>query len=270
MARRPRRRCRPVATCPARSRVREWQTVTVASSLTSRNAAGMPTTADRPMTTASRPSISMPGPAEDLDRGVRGRGQEAVVAETQEPGVERVDAVDVLGRVDGVDDGPQPDRRRERHLDDDPVDDRVVVEGADRGRHPAPRSPRRRARRSRRRCRPSRSRAGSARGRPSTGRPCRRSRRAGRAGGRGCRGSGRRPRRRRAGSRPAIGPPSRSRAPPGAARGHALGRRGSARAARRCRRLAGLGREALHLVEQLVDAGQSSRPRTRGRRRTAG
>jgi hypothetical protein len=30
----------------ARSRVREWQTVTVASSCTSRNAAGMPTTAD--------------------------------------------------------------------------------------------------------------------------------------------------------------------------------------------------------------------------------
>jgi hypothetical protein len=44
----------------ARSRVREWQTVTVASSFTSRNAAGMPTTADRPMTTASRPSISIP------------------------------------------------------------------------------------------------------------------------------------------------------------------------------------------------------------------
>ena len=47
-------------TLSARSVVREWQTVTVASSLTSRNAAGMPTTAERPMTTASLPSISTP------------------------------------------------------------------------------------------------------------------------------------------------------------------------------------------------------------------
>ena len=47
-------------TWPARSRVREWQTVTVASSLTSRNAAGIPTTAERPITTASRPAISIP------------------------------------------------------------------------------------------------------------------------------------------------------------------------------------------------------------------
>ena len=115
-------------TWPARSRVREWQTVTVASSLTSRNAAGMPTTADRPMTTASLPAISMPGAAQDLDRGVGRRRQEAVVAEAQEAGVERVDAVDVLGRVDGVDDRAQADRRRQRHLDDDAVDGGVVVE----------------------------------------------------------------------------------------------------------------------------------------------
>ena len=88
------------------------------------------------MTTASRPAISMPGAAQDLDRGVGRRRQEAVVAEAQQAGVERVDAVDVLGRVDGVDDRAQPDRRRQRHLDDDAVDARVVVELADRGRRP--------------------------------------------------------------------------------------------------------------------------------------
>ena len=72
-------------------------------------------------------------PAQDLDRGV-GRGrQEPVVAEAQQPGVERVDAVDVLVRIDGVDDGAQADRRRQRHLDDDAIDAGVRVELADRG-----------------------------------------------------------------------------------------------------------------------------------------
>ena len=73
-----------------------------------------------------------PGAAQDLDRGVGGRGQEAVVAEPEQTGVQRVDPVDVLGRIDGVDDRSQPDRRRERHLDDDAIDRRIVVELADR------------------------------------------------------------------------------------------------------------------------------------------
>ena len=72
-----------------------------------------------------------PGAAQDLDRRMRGRGQEAVVAEAEQAGVQRMDAVDVLGRVDRVDDRAQPDRRRQRHLDDDPVDTRVLVEGPD-------------------------------------------------------------------------------------------------------------------------------------------
>ncbi len=74
-----------------------------------------------------------PRPAEDLDRRMGRGGQEAVVAQAEETGVERVDAVDVLGRVDRVDDRAQADRRRERHLDDDAVDGRVVVELADGG-----------------------------------------------------------------------------------------------------------------------------------------
>ena len=84
------------------------------------------------MTTASRPGDLDPGPAQDLDRGVGRRRQEAVVAEAEQAGVERMDAVDVLGRIDRVDDRAQADRRRERHLDDDAVDRRVVVEVADR------------------------------------------------------------------------------------------------------------------------------------------
>ena len=127
------------------------------------------------MTTASAPGDLDPGAAQDLDRGVGRRRQEAVVAEAQQAGVERVDAVDVLGRIDGVDDRAQPDRRRERHLDDDAIDRRVVVEVADRSAA---------TRRlgglaleldeARRRCRPWRSRAGSARGRRSTARRARR------------------------------------------------------------------------------------------------
>ena len=92
----------------------------------------MPTTVERPMTTASRPGDLDPGSAQDLDRRMRGRRQEAVIAQAQQAGVERVDAVDVLGRIDGVDDRAQPDRRRERHLDDQAVDRRVGVDGPDR------------------------------------------------------------------------------------------------------------------------------------------
>ena len=161
-------------TCRARSRVREWQTVTVAFSRTRRNAAGMPTTADRPMTTARLPSISIAGSTQDLDRGVGRRRQEAVVAEPEQAGVQRMDPVDVLGRIDRVDDAPQPDRRRERHLDDDPVHRRVGVQRRGSSRRRSPRTPRRRPRRAGPRSRPSRSSGGSAGGRPSTARRGRR------------------------------------------------------------------------------------------------
>ncbi len=62
-----------------------------------------------------------PRPPQDLHRCV-GRGrQESVVAKAEQPRVERMDPVDVLGRIDRVDDGAQADRRRQRHLDDDAV-----------------------------------------------------------------------------------------------------------------------------------------------------
>ena len=95
----------------------------------------MPTTGERPMTTASLARDLDPGAAQDLDRGVGGGRQEAVVAEAEQPGVHRVDPVDVLGRIDRIDDRAQADRRGQRHLDDDAIDRRVGVEVADRRDH---------------------------------------------------------------------------------------------------------------------------------------
>src|SRR4030065_368892 len=50
----------PDRTTPGRSLVFEWQIVTVAFSLTSRSAAGMPTMFERPTTTALAPSSLAP------------------------------------------------------------------------------------------------------------------------------------------------------------------------------------------------------------------
>ncbi len=72
-----------------------------------------------------------PGPSQDLDGGMGRGGEEAVVAEPQQTGVERMDPVDVLCRIDRIDHGAEPDRGRERHLHDDAIDGRVLVERAD-------------------------------------------------------------------------------------------------------------------------------------------
>ena len=72
-----------------------------------------------------------PGAAQDLDRGMRRRRQEAVVPKAQQPRVEWMDPVDVLGGIDRVDDRTQADGRWQRHLDDDSVDTGVPVQGPD-------------------------------------------------------------------------------------------------------------------------------------------
>jgi hypothetical protein len=46
-----------------------------------------------------------PGATQDLDGSMGGRGQEPVVAQAKESGVQRVDPVDVLRRVDRIDHG---------------------------------------------------------------------------------------------------------------------------------------------------------------------
>ena len=66
---------------------------------------------------------------EDFERSVRGRRNEALEPEPEQPRVEWMDAIDVLGRVDRVDHGPDADARRQWHLHDDP---RHLVIGAQR------------------------------------------------------------------------------------------------------------------------------------------
>jgi hypothetical protein len=72
-----------------------------------------------------------PGALQELDGGMRGRRQEAVVPEGQEARVERMDAVDVLRRIEDLDDRRQWDPLGKRHLDDDPGDHRVAVQDID-------------------------------------------------------------------------------------------------------------------------------------------
>ena len=119
--------------CRARSTVFEWQTVTVAFSRSSRRAAGLPTTFERP-TTRPRAGERDVRALEDLDGGVRGRRQEPLVAEAEQAGVARMEAVDVLGGIERVDDGRERDPPRQRHLDDDAGDERVAVESLDSAR----------------------------------------------------------------------------------------------------------------------------------------
>ena len=158
----------------------------------------------------------------------------------------------------------QADRRRQRHLDDDPVDRGSALSSRIAARRRWPRSPRRRARRAGRRCRPWRSRAGSARGRPSTARRGRRSRRR-RPGGAAVARRGRRRRPRPTalpdlvGDRPAL---EESRA---AGRRHPVSALdGAERLARLAAAdgLVGRRREPLDVVDEQLRRAPSSRPRT--------
>ena len=108
------------------------QTVTVASSLTSRNAAGMPTTADRPMTTASLPAISMPDRRRISTAAWAVAGRKPSYPSRSRPALSGWMPSMSLAGIDGVDDRAQADGRRQRHLDDDAVDGRVGVELPDR------------------------------------------------------------------------------------------------------------------------------------------
>ncbi len=70
-------------------------------------------------------------PLEELDRGLGGRRQEAVVPLGQQARVLGMEPVDVLGRIDGVDHPAERDVRGQWHLDDDAVHARVVVQPLD-------------------------------------------------------------------------------------------------------------------------------------------
>ena len=100
----------------ARSRVCEWQTVTVAFFCISSSAAGLPTMFERPTTTACLPSRSTPA-ASIMRRqpaGVQGAKQGSPLS--SRPAFDRREAVDVLFRRDGLDDGGRVDMARQRQL----------------------------------------------------------------------------------------------------------------------------------------------------------
>ena len=94
---------------PARSRVREWQTVTVALAFRSRLASGLPTRIERPTTTASAPSGSTPAwrSSSITPCGVHGTRPGRPWA--SRPALAGGQPVDVLGRVDRAR-SPRPGR----------------------------------------------------------------------------------------------------------------------------------------------------------------
>ena len=127
----------------ARSRVREWQTVTVAFGV-DEQARHRPADEDRAADDDRLGALEVdPRAVEDLDHAGRRAGDEADYglggleverladadpALREVPGVDRRQAVDVLG---GGDHGEHPvlvDVSGERHLDEDPVDLGVAVE----------------------------------------------------------------------------------------------------------------------------------------------
>ena len=130
-------------TWAARSRVPVWQRVTVAFSVrrVSRSPSGRPTVIPRPTTTTSAPAIVDVVAAQQLDDPDRRARQRAGLAEHQLAEVGRVQAVDVLGRVD-------PGQQRElvepgRLLHDEAGARRVGVELVDHRLHLGLRSRRR-------------------------------------------------------------------------------------------------------------------------------
>ena len=103
-ARRRRRRARrPREVSAARSRVREWQIVTVACRCRSSSAAGLPTMSLRPITTAFAPSSSTPYSSSSSSTPSGVPGTSAGRAGEQQARVHRMEAVDVLHRIDGAD-----------------------------------------------------------------------------------------------------------------------------------------------------------------------
>ena len=92
-------------TTAGRSRVREWATVTVQFSLSSSCAIGLPTMLERPITTASRPaSFGLHRLGQDHAPRRRARRQAPAAPIARRPTLIGMKAVDVLGRIDGLDD----------------------------------------------------------------------------------------------------------------------------------------------------------------------
>ena len=99
--------------------------VTVAWRCSSSSAIGLPTMSLRPMTTARVPLDRDAGAVEQLDDARRRARHQARPVLHEQADVDRGEAVDVLGRVDRVDDaglGVVAHARRQRRLHEDAVD----------------------------------------------------------------------------------------------------------------------------------------------------
>ena len=101
--RRP-RRCRPAGRVPGRSRVAEWQIVTVQRAISSSSAIGRPTMFDWPMTTACLPTRSSPVSASSVMHPYGVHGPQRRPLQHQAADVVRVEAVDVLAGIDALGD----------------------------------------------------------------------------------------------------------------------------------------------------------------------
>ncbi len=66
-----------------------------------------------------------------VDAGGRARLEERILAEEKFPDVDRVEAVDVLAEIDRAEDFLLLEVARQRRLDEDAVDFRIVVEPVD-------------------------------------------------------------------------------------------------------------------------------------------
>ena len=114
----------------SRLRVREWAIVTVQSSRSSSCATGLPTMLERPITTA-RSAREVPELALEQRDAAHGRARnEAVLARDERSHVDRVEAVDVLPRIEQLQHRFRVDMPRQGKLDQDPVHRLVRVESA--------------------------------------------------------------------------------------------------------------------------------------------
>ena len=111
-----------------RSRVREWQIVTVAFSASSSCAIGLPNRFERPTTTASAPSSSTPALASSSITPARRAGAQAGAPEREQPGVDGRQAIDVLVGGDHRGQRRAVEMLGHGQLQQDPADGRVGVE----------------------------------------------------------------------------------------------------------------------------------------------
>ena len=120
--------------CDARSRVRLWQTVTVASTpgCTISDAIGLPTMLLRPTITQSAPAVVTPLACSmySTPAGVHGAKPSFSPIE-QLADVHRMEAVDVLVGTNAANDRVRIDLLRQRHLHEDSVNRRIVVQLVD-------------------------------------------------------------------------------------------------------------------------------------------